>query len=72
MNGLLLTSLEEKMPIEIMYMATDNTIMKRQIIVTAANQDYIKAYCFTRKQTRTFKRSNILAAANFKYNYIII
>ncbi|MGG3450157.1 hypothetical protein [Domibacillus aminovorans] len=63
MNGLLLMSLEEKMPIEIMYMAADNTITKRRIIVTAINQDYIKAYCFTRKQKRTFKLENILAVA---------
>ncbi|OKL37040.1 hypothetical protein [Domibacillus mangrovi] len=63
MNGLLLTSLEETMPIELMYMAKDNMITKRRIIVTKINQDYIKAYCFTRKQKRTFKLENILAVA---------
>lgn len=49
MNGLLLTSKEERMPIEIMYVAADNTITKRQIIVTAINQDYIKALLLHRK-----------------------
>ncbi|OKL36980.1 hypothetical protein [Domibacillus mangrovi] len=63
MNGLLLTSKEEKMPIEIMYKAVDNTFTKHRIIVTAINQGYIKAYCFTRKQERMFKLENILAVA---------
>jgi predicted DNA-binding transcriptional regulator YafY len=63
MNGLLLRSKEEKLPIEIMYMAADNTITKRRIIVTGMDEKYIKAYCLTRKQTRTFKRESILAAA---------
>ncbi len=51
------------MTIEIMYMAADDTITKRRIIVTAINQDYIRTYCFTRKQKRTFKFENILAVA---------
>ncbi|MGG3450163.1 hypothetical protein [Domibacillus aminovorans] len=61
MNGLLLTSKEEKMSIEIMYMAADNTITKRRIIVTSRADNYIKAYCFTRKQKWTFKLESILA-----------
>ncbi len=63
MNGLLLMSLQEKMPIELMDMSDDSKITKRRIIITAVNQDYIKAYCFTRKQKRAFKLENILAAA---------
>ncbi|MGG3451550.1 hypothetical protein ABER98_17065 [Domibacillus aminovorans] len=63
MNGLLLTSKEEKMPIEIMYMAADNTIMKRHIIVMSTDDNYIKAYCFIGNQKRTFKLETILAAA---------
>ncbi|OKL37037.1 hypothetical protein BLL40_05460 [Domibacillus mangrovi] len=47
MNGLLLKSKEEKWPIEIMYMALDNTITKRRIIVTSMDDNYIKGYCFT-------------------------
>ncbi|OKL35486.1 hypothetical protein [Domibacillus mangrovi] len=63
MNELLLTSKEEKMLIEIMYMAADNTITKRCIIVTSMHENYITANCFPRKQKRTFKLENILAVA---------
>lgn len=66
MNRLLLTSKEEKMPIEIMYMAVDNTITKRRIIVAGIEEKYVKAFCFARNQKRTFKRENILAAAKPK------
>ncbi|WP_018392508.1 hypothetical protein [Bacillus sp. 37MA] len=61
MNGLLLMSLQEKMPIELMDMFDDSKITKRRIIITAVNQDYIKDDCFTRKQKWTFKLESILA-----------
>jgi hypothetical protein len=35
MNGLLLTSKEEKMPIELMYMSEDGKITYRRVIVTS-------------------------------------
>jgi predicted DNA-binding transcriptional regulator YafY len=63
MNGLLLTSKEEKMPIELMYISEDQAITYRRVIVTSIDENYIKAFCFTRNQKRTFKRSNILAVA---------
>jgi predicted DNA-binding transcriptional regulator YafY len=63
MNELLLMSKEERMPIELMYMSEDRKITYRRIIVTKIQNDYIQGYCFLKKQPRTFKRSNILAAA---------
>lgn len=66
MDLLLNASLKEKMPIEIMYMAKDNSITKRKIVVTGLEKTYIKAFCFVRNQKRTFKRENILAVAKPK------
>lgn len=63
MNGLLISSKENRMPIELIYIASTGDISYRKILVTEIKESYIKAYCFTRRQTRTFKRSNILAAA---------
>lgn len=63
MNGLLLTSKEEKMPIEIMYISNKGEISHRTILVKDIQPDYIKGYCLTKKQPRLFKRSNILSAA---------
>jgi hypothetical protein len=63
MKGLLMRSKEEKMSIELMYMAEDGEITYRRIIVTSIHPDYIKGYCFLKKRPRTFKRVNILAAA---------
>ncbi|KIL72503.1 hypothetical protein [Bacillus badius] len=63
MNGLLLTSKEEKLPIELMYLSDQGEISHRLVIITQIQKDYIKAYCFYKKQPRTFKRANILAAS---------
>jgi len=63
MNGLLLTSKKEKLPIELMYLSKQGDISHRLVIVREIQKDYIKAYCFYKKQPRTFKRANILAAA---------
>jgi predicted DNA-binding transcriptional regulator YafY len=61
MNKLLIRSLTEESPIEIIYMAQHNQSTKRKIIVKKINLDSIVAYCFLRKQLRTFRIEHILA-----------
>ncbi|NQD68265.1 hypothetical protein HP456_20360 [Bacillus haikouensis] len=62
MNKLLIRSLNEQFPIEIIYMAPHQQLTKRKIIVKRVNLDSIVSYCFLRKQLRTFRVEHILAA----------
>ncbi|WP_026693471.1 hypothetical protein [Peribacillus kribbensis] len=62
MKGLINRSLEEKKPLEIIYLKGDQQISQRTILVLSVNGDYIRAFCYLRNQKRTFKMSNILSA----------
>jgi predicted DNA-binding transcriptional regulator YafY len=42
--------------------AADNTLTKRNIRVLEIREKEIQVYCYLRKQIRTFKKDNILAA----------
>ncbi len=69
MKGLLLRSLEEHMPIEMIYISSNNQITQRKIVVTEINPSTIRAYCYLRRQTRLFKLDNILSVmVPRKYN----
>ncbi|MDR7076588.1 putative DNA-binding transcriptional regulator YafY [Neobacillus niacini] len=61
MDGLLLRSIEENIPLEIIYLSQDQQISQRKLIVKEVNDEYIRAYCLLRKQVRTFRRENILS-----------
>jgi predicted DNA-binding transcriptional regulator YafY len=61
MDGLLIRSIEENIPLEMIYLAENQELSQRKLIVIEVNDDYIRAYCLLRKQTRTFKRENILS-----------
>jgi predicted DNA-binding transcriptional regulator YafY len=61
MDGLLLRSIEENIPLEIIYLSQDKQISQRKLIVKEVNDEYIRAYCLLRKQIRTFRRENILS-----------
>jgi len=61
MDGLLIRSIEEHIPLEIIYLADSQEFSQRKLIVKEVNDDYIRAFCLTRKQIRTFKRENILS-----------
>ncbi|MBO1515072.1 hypothetical protein [Metabacillus bambusae] len=66
MTGLLFTSKEDQMPIELMYISGKGDITHRTVIVRDIQDDYIKAFCLTKQQPRLFKRSNILSAAKVR------
>jgi len=62
MNGLFLRSLEEKVPLEIIYLSADQQLSQRKCIVKEVNDEYIRAYCLLRRQMRTFRVDHILSA----------
>ncbi|MEH7115485.1 hypothetical protein V7124_24460 [Neobacillus niacini] len=61
MDGLLLHSIEENIPLEMIYLSEDQQISQRKLIVKEINDEYIRAYCLLRNQVRTFRRDNILS-----------
>jgi predicted DNA-binding transcriptional regulator YafY len=61
MDGLLLRSIEESIPLEMIYLSEDQQISQRKLLVKEVNDEYIRAYCLLRKQIRTFRRENILS-----------
>ncbi|ETI69461.1 hypothetical protein [Neobacillus vireti] len=61
MDGLFIRSIEENMPLEIIYLADNHELSQRKLIVLEVNEEFIRAYCLLRKQVRTFKRENILS-----------
>ncbi len=61
MEGLLIRSIEENIPLEMIYLAENQKLSQRKLIVIEVNDEYIRAFCLLRKQIRTFKRENILS-----------
>ncbi|MDZ5470393.1 hypothetical protein SM124_01395 [Bacillus sp. 31A1R] len=61
MKRLFLRSVEENLPLEMIYLSSSNQITQRRIIVREINEFTIRAYCHLRKQTRLFKIENILS-----------
>ncbi|NKE07386.1 MULTISPECIES: hypothetical protein [Mesobacillus] len=61
MKSLLERSLKEKLAVEMIYLAANNEITQRRIIVKEMHEHYFKAFCFLRKADRLFKKENILS-----------
>lgn len=61
MKGLIQRSVDTKEKIVIFYIDYENNVTERYIRVINYNDDEILAYCYFRKQVRTFKRNNILS-----------
>ncbi|WP_449622523.1 hypothetical protein [Robertmurraya sp. Marseille-Q9965] len=66
MDRLLLRSLNEQIPVEMIYISSSNLISQRKILVTHINDTTIRAYCYLRKQSRLFKIENILSIMAIK------
>ncbi|GGB56936.1 hypothetical protein GCM10011409_38150 [Lentibacillus populi] len=47
--------------LEMIYLDSNNQITQRTIKVLRANEDAILAYCYTKRQVRSFKVDNILS-----------
>ncbi len=61
MKGLLKRAVESKEVLEMIYQNNKGEFSQRRIQVIKMSEDSFSAYCFTRKQQRTFKISNILS-----------
>ncbi|GHH98439.1 hypothetical protein [Neobacillus kokaensis] len=61
MDGLFIRSIEQHIPLEMIYLNKNQEITQRKLIIKEVNDQYIRAYCLLRKQIRTFKRENILS-----------
>ncbi|MCP6684190.1 WYL domain-containing protein [Bacillus nakamurai] len=59
MKSLLNRSLNEKSVLDMIYMKNDGTVSKRAIIVHQLKQQYVRAFCFSSRQTKTFRIGNI-------------
>lgn len=66
MQGLFYRSIEQKEKIIIFYINSDNQVTQRFIRVLKVNANHIMAYCYYRKQVRSFKLDNILSAGPIK------
>lgn len=66
MKGLLLRAIETQEKLEMIYLSNKGEITQRVICVEKVGDQSFRAYCYTRKQVRTFKLSNILSIAPFK------
>ncbi|RYM05643.1 hypothetical protein EWH99_05425 [Sporolactobacillus sp. THM7-7] len=52
---------------EIIYLGKhEKGMSQRHVRIIAVTDGYVKAYCYTRRQIRVFKRKNILAYAKVK------
>lgn len=56
-------SLEQKSPIELIYMKEDGEVSHRTVIVRKIYGDRIATFCMKKQTPRTFKLDNILSAA---------
>ncbi|EHL78562.1 hypothetical protein HMPREF1015_01512 [Bacillus smithii 7_3_47FAA] len=61
MKGLLKRALESGEIFEMIYLSNKNEISQRKIKVVDISSNTFRAYCFTRRQPRIFKISNVLS-----------
>ncbi|UGB32382.1 MULTISPECIES: hypothetical protein [Bacillaceae] len=62
MKYFLKLSLENKLPITIIYLSGSGSFSKRKILVRKISDEKIMAYCYLRKEIRTFSVKNVLSA----------
>ncbi|MEM5012050.1 hypothetical protein WKH57_15120 [Niallia taxi] len=61
MNGLLKRAVESNEVLEMIYLSDKGEISQRRIQVIKVYEESFTAYCFARKQQRTFKLTNVLS-----------
>jgi predicted DNA-binding transcriptional regulator YafY len=66
MKSLLLNAAETGERLEMIYMSNKSEISQRIIKILAVTDDSFKAYCYTRKQFRTFTMSNVLSIGHHR------
>lgn len=66
MEGLLNRALTEKQKLEMIYIDSEGNMSQRVVRIVDVRNDSILAYCYFRKEVRSFKRDNILSVGLFK------
>ncbi|UPO88354.1 hypothetical protein [Niallia sp. Man26] len=61
MKGLLKRAVESNEVLEMIYQNNKGEFSQRRIQIIKVSEESFSAYCFTRKQQRTFKLSNVLS-----------
>jgi len=61
MNGILIRGMENQQPIELIYMGADGKLSQRIIRVLSITDTHVKAYCYSKRKLRTFRKENILS-----------
>lgn len=59
--SLLERSYYEKRPVELIYLSREGHLSQRIILVKSIEATYIRAYCFQKKEVRTFRKTSILS-----------
>ncbi|RWZ60403.1 hypothetical protein EQV77_03670 [Halobacillus fulvus] len=54
-------SRDQKITLEMIYLTNEGTATQRIIRVMKVKESHIIAYCFLKKEVRTFKKENILS-----------
>ncbi|MBL5767738.1 hypothetical protein [Heyndrickxia sporothermodurans] len=68
MKGLLLKSASTGENLEMIYLSNKGEITQRIIKVEKVGEESFKEYCYKRRQSRTFKLSNVLSIAPLKHH----
>jgi len=66
MKGILNRAAGTEQKLELIYITNENQLSQRVIKVLAVTDYAVKAYCYNKRQFRTFKLSNILSIAPYK------
>ncbi|QHJ69408.1 transcriptional regulator [Planococcus halotolerans] len=61
MKAQILKAFKYQQLVDMMYMANDGGISKRRIKILKVSGETFQAYCFLRKEKRTFKMENVLS-----------
>ncbi len=68
MKRMLVRAYEQNKPIEIVYLANDDSITQRVIWISSMTETTMTAYCSLRRQTRTFHIDRVLSCRILPYN----
>lgn len=61
MKAQILKAFKHQQLVDMMYMANDGGISKRRVKILSVQGESFQAYCFLRKEKRTFKMDNVLS-----------
>lgn len=61
MEGILNRAADNRQKLEMIYMDGEGNMSQRVIRVVELRKDHVLAYCYARKQVRSFKKVNILS-----------